>query len=78
MDWNLFWTAFAAAMPAMLTALAAFIQSLRNSAATKAIHTQLNSRLSELVEAVRLSAHSEGVVQGASEERARKNPPAEK
>ncbi len=30
MDWSQFWSAFAASLPALLAAIAAFIQSLRN------------------------------------------------
>jgi hypothetical protein len=72
-DWNIFWASFAAALPAMLTALAAFIQSLRNGKATRDVHSELNSRLSELLETSRRHAYLEGLHKGAADERLRQS-----
>jgi sensor histidine kinase regulating citrate/malate metabolism len=49
------------------SAIAALVASLRNATKIKGLHDQLNSRLTELVEAVRASAHEAG----AKEERER-------
>ena len=52
--------AFAAALPAMLAAIAAFIQALRNSKATKELGHEINGRMTQLVESTREAAAARG------------------
>ncbi len=78
MDATHFWTAFFASLPALLAALAAFIKSIQNGEVAKNtankvedVHRDINSRLTELVEATRAKAHSEGMAEGIIQEQKR-------
>ncbi len=69
-----------------LGAVGALILSWMNKTKITQVHTELNSRLTELVSAVRSSSHAEGVTEGAERERRRQaisqgntlDPPPEK
>jgi len=52
-------------------ALLAFIQSFNNAANIKRVHIDINSRVTELVDAIRNSSHAQGVALGIEQERQR-------
>jgi hypothetical protein len=75
MDWDHFWTAFFAALiaasPALLAAVAAFLQSIKNGQKSESLRQEVNHRLTELIESTRRAAHLEGEASGTQKERDR-------
>ncbi len=64
MDWQVFWTAFfgslVAALPGLLAAVAAFVQSRKNTEKLELVHQQTNSLKDELVSEVRTASIAKG------------------
>ena len=52
-------------------AVLAFIQSFNNSKKIKLVHVDINSRVTELVKAIKESSHASGVALGIEQERQR-------
>lgn len=56
--------ALIAGIPPTILALAAFVQGVRNGNQLHDLHLEINSRLTQLLEATAKAAHSEGFAAG--------------
>lgn len=56
-----FWGLFFANLPTLIAALAAAIISIITAVRLKAVHTQINSRMDELITTTKISSKAEGV-----------------
>lgn len=61
----------------LLLALGAFVVSLLNRRHIESLHIEINSRLTQLLEATASSARAEGVAAGEQSQRDRQAPPTQ-
>jgi hypothetical protein len=60
MDWLTFIIALIGGLPALLAAVAAFVQGLRNASNIEAIHRTVNSRMDQMINLTQTKAFAEG------------------
>ena len=77
MNWDHFWPAFVASLPALLAALAAFVKGFQNGwivaeskEAVKEVHSDMNGRLDQLIAKHEQVAHELGRLKGIEEQKA--------
>lgn len=62
-----------AAMPPTIVAGGALIVAIKSKAAIREVHLSVNSRLTQLLEAVSKASHAEGVVEGTKQANIKEN-----